>query len=876
MKRYPLSLRSRADSSDTDLIALSRWFTVLILQLTIFSYDFGLDPKKAIDQYGHTVWLRQNGLPANTIASSIRTSDGYLWLGTPAGLYRFDGVEFHYVDINPYGSKDRTTVTSLYQTRDGRLWAGTSFSGLRVIVGDSVITYGRKEGFFDTQVWSLLEDRNGHLLIGTSYGLYMLYRSRFSTVLSGNDYISSMCKDSAGQIWVGTHDGVRVFPEEALEGTGSLKAVKVLRKKDGLPNDAITCLYTDMEGRVWIGTFGDMAVWENNKLTTIGVADGLPDYQINAIVEDRDLNLWVGTRNGISRRSEGKWTNFTKADGLTDNNVTSFAEGNEGCVWVGTSDGLNQFRDVSLTVYTTKQGLASNSLSSVAETPDGSMYFLSDQGSSVTRRKNGVSSVYNMPVGPAYVSRDGSFWIAQTGTLHRFKDGVLKTYGHESGILPKWISAITEDSQSLILYADHTGIFRFDGSKIQPYDLQGVDQYPADEYVSCFHWQNKDVLWIGSADSLMRIQNGKITSYTTADGLGGNWVSSMCNDGRGNMWIGSPQGGLTRYRDGKFTAYTTRVGLFTNTIFCVLTDNDGGLWMSSPRGIGYLSIKDLDEFDAGYAKTLRTSVYGIADGLKRDECFGGWQPGGWKTASGELWFATRQGAVLINPKAFQGNALAPPVYIQNVVADQMELKFPRDQILNAGTERIEFHYTALSYLIPERVQFRYKLTGFDRDFIDAGTRRQAFYTNLPPGQYEFRVIACNNDGVWNQTGAGVSFEILPHFYQRYWFLALSLLIVVAFVYGLVRLRLWQLLKRKKELEIHVQEALANIKMLGGLIPICSSCKKIRNDKGYWDQLEAYIQTHSEAKFSHGICPDCAKKLYPEIFHTNPENTSESQ
>ena len=381
----------------------------------------------------------------------------------------------------------------------------------------------------------------------------------------------------------------------------------------------------------------------------------------------------------------------------------------------------------------------------------------------------------------------------------------------------------------------------------------------------CFHYQQNGVLWIGASDSLLRMQDGESKGFTKADGLAGNWTSSFYDDKEGCLWISSPQGGLTRFKDGKFTAFNTEVGLFEDEIYCVLGDDNGGLWLSSPGGIGYVERKELNDFADGKISKIHSQVYVSADGMKSDECFGSWQPAGWKAHDGNLWFATKKGAVMINPRTFRKNALPPPVLIEQIVADKEEVPDDRSAILRPGTDKLEFHYSALSYLVPERVLFKYKLEGYDRDWVDAGTRREAYYTNLPPGKYRFQVMACNNDGVWNVHGASFDFDLKPHFYQTYWFYGFLLVVIGGSVIVVYRLRVWQLLVREKELNERIQEALANIKIMGGLIPICSNCKKIRDDKGYWEQLERYIQSHSEAKFSHGICPECAAKLYPEFY-----------
>ena len=313
-------------------------------------------------------------------------------------------------------------------------------------------------------------------------------------------------------------------------------------------------------------------------------------------------------------------------------------------------------------------------------------------------------------------------------------------------------------------------------------------------------------MWIGTTAGLVKIQNGKSMMLGQADGIVDNWVSSFFNDRQGSIWMGSPRGGLTHYRDGKFIAYsTTKTGLFINVIYCVLVDDQGDVWMSSPRGIGRMNYKDVQEYEAGRIKTVPLQIFTTADGMRTDECFGSWQPSGWKAHDGRLWFATSKGAVMIDPKTFILNNIPPPVYIEQFIADQQTLQLDRFERLRPGTGKFEFHYTALSYLVPERVLFKYKLEGYDEEWVDAGTRRAAFYTNLSPGNYKFLVAACNNDGIWNETGASISFGLAPHFYQTYWFFILAVTLIAGAGFGVYQLRVWQLLKREKDLEQRVQE-----------------------------------------------------------------------
>jgi ligand-binding sensor domain-containing protein len=820
-----------------------------------------LDPQKTINQYGHNVWFRQNGLPANAVYVGLQGRDGYLWLGTSAGLFRFDGVNFISVNTNPKDSKVIETISTLCKSRDSSIWIGTTFSGLRRIKNEKISRYGGTEGVITRQIRASLESRAGHIWIGSSHGLYMYSDGKFVTVPVSPDFITALAEDSLGRIWVGTHAGLRIFDDIQLKQVDSISTA------DGLPDNMISALFTDRNTNVWIGTNDGLARWNNGNMKTYKWTDGLIDNHITSICEDRDGNLWFGTNKGISRLFQNKWSTMTVSDGLTNNHVLHIFEDHEGSIWICTLEGLNQFKDVNVTPYTTKEGLASDYISSVAETPDKSFYFLSDADGFITRMKDGNITKYPTNVGPAYVARDSSLWIGQTGLLFNIKDGKFQhRYDQRNGLPMKWISAIAEDNTSLVLYLDAIGIRRFVHGHLQPYLLGNGQQYPSTEYVACFYLEPGGTFWIGTSNGLVRMKDGIATTFTETDGLAGHWVNSILDDRQGSLWFTSPSDGLTRFKDGKFTPFSLKDGLSINEFYCVLCDDQGDLWLSSPRGIVYVKRKEIDDYQAGRIKSLYSQVFLTADGMKTDECFGEWQPAGWKTQDGCLWFATKKGAVKIDPKTFKRNAVPPPVLIERIIMDQETIPADQLAIIPPGKEKIEFHYTALSFLVPDRVLFKYKLEGFDNEWVEAGTRRVAYYTNLPPHDYRFRVIACNNDGVWNNVGTSYSFKLQPYFYEAYWFYGLVLASLGSIGYALYRLRVWQLLRKEKELQERIQEALANVKTLSGLLPICANCKKIRNDKGYWDQIEGYIQKHTEAQFTHGICPECAEKLYSDVFY----------
>ncbi|MDZ7723007.1 MAG: two-component regulator propeller domain-containing protein [candidate division KSB1 bacterium] len=836
------------------------WIILFTLLFCNLSALFALDPEKSIAQYGHSLWLPMNGLPANKVNVSLQSHDGYLWFGTSAGLFRFDGVSFDSIRTEP-SQKPDGSITALARSRDNGLWVGTKWTGFRHLKDGQVRRHALLEGFFNTQINALIESADHRPLIGTSIGLYRLDSTMYTPLMLEPNYVTALAIDNSGRIWAGTHEGVFI-----LDAAGQ-QILKQIKQHDGLPHNNITCLHFDRQSIMWIGTANGLARVMNDK-TVKTYAQG---ERINVVYKDKDNNLWTGTRSGLNRLSSGDtWSRFTKNDGLTDNNVLSITEDHENNLWVCTSDGLNQFKNINLTTYTTYDGLYNNFISSIVESPDNSLYFCSSQSASITKFGKDKSVFNEIPVGPVYVARDSSIWTGQTGALSKLKNGIIRQYSTRDGLPDKWISAITEDDRSLIIYFDHVGIRRFVEGRLEPYLMADGKPYPNREYMTCFHYAKDGALWIGMADSLVRIRNGVSRHFTTRDGLANNWVSSIYEDKDSTLWISSPQGGLTRYRNGEFIAFSYKDGLFTNEIYCVLGDDQGGLWLSSPVGIGHVEKKELAEFAAGHTDSLHCKVYGVQEGMKTKACFGDWQPSGWKAHDGSLWFATSKGAVKIVPGTFKSNQTPPPVHIESIRSDEIRSYRESNTTFAAGTQKLEFHYTALSFKEPQNVRFKYKIEGYDKNWVNAGTRRSAFYTNLPPGDYAFRVIACNNDGVWNTQGAAINFVLQPHFYQTPGFYILIFFLVAGAIYAIFRWRIHRHLEQERILNERIKEATAHIKTLSGLLPICANCKKIRHDDGYWEQLEGYIQTRSELQFSHGICPDCMQKLYPDYTDEESE------
>jgi hypothetical protein len=277
--------------------------------------------------------------------------------------------------------------------------------------------------------------------------------------------------------------------------------------------------------------------------------------------------------------------------------------------------------------------------------------------------------------------------------------------------------------------------------------------------------------------------------------------------------------------------------------------------MSGNKGIQRVSKQELDGMAEGRLSRLAVVTADEGDGLANRECSGS-NPAGWKAPDGRLWFGTVGGVVSVDPARRRLNPHAPPVHVEALHADGAPVPLSGEPALSPEVRQIEFQFTALSLFVPQRVRFRYKLDGYDPDWVDAGERRSAHYGRLPAGRYTFRVVACNNDEVWNDQGASLPLYRQPALVETWAFRAGVLGLLALGAWSVHRLRVWQLQLRQAQLKAEVEEAVARVRVLDGLLPICAWCKKIRDDKGYWNQLESYISGRSRAEFSHGICPDC--------------------
>ncbi|MCX6545609.1 MAG: triple tyrosine motif-containing protein [Acidobacteria bacterium] len=828
-------------------------------------------PTHLISQFSHENWQAADGLPQNSIQAVVQTRDGYLWIGTQEGLVRFDGVRF-----TVYGSRNTPQfrsnhVEALLEARDGTLWLGTYGGGLISMKDGQFRLFRTTDGLSSDSVMDLAEDFDGAIWIATEGGGVSRWsaKSGFTTFTTadglGSRSTTSVIADVRGVVWVGTAVGVSRFDNGKFVTYTS---------RNGVAGDSVTALAGDRQGNIWIGTTQGLTRWREGKAATYTVRrGGLPNDVVRTLHVDDAAVVWVGTRGGLARLEKGAVSTLTSRDGLANDDVTAIMQDREGSYWIGTNGGgLDRWRDASFTTYGPQLG-PSDDVYAVTGSRDGGLWAGSGNGR-VYHFKDGRFTPLDTRghlagtiVRALLEDRQGNLWIGTERQLYRYRQGVFEVYDQSRGLPGFSVRVVFEDRDGRIWVGTNGGGLSYiDGDRLVTYTTRdGLAENRVRAMV-----QDKDgSLWIGSYGGLNHFKDGVFHTYTVSQGLSNNFARSLHFDDDGTLWIATYGGGLNRFKNGRITAYGTRDGFFSDTSFQIVDDQLGNLWLSCNTGIFRVSKQALEAFSDGRATSIASTTYTEADGMKSRECNGG-SPGGWRTDDGRLWFATLKGLASVDPANLRRNPKPPPVLVEDVIVDGRPIE-PGDHI-QAGSQRFEFRFTGLSFVAPARMRFVYRLEGFDRKWIDAGAQRSASYTSIPYGSHRFLVKAANDDGVWSGTPASFDFVLEPHFYQTFLFYGCAALTLVASCVGLYRLRTGQLRKRQRVLQAKVDEAVAHIKTLRGLLPICASCKRVRDDGGYWNQIEQYVRDHSEAAFSHGICPDCIRKLYPEHADLADEHT----
>lgn len=754
------------------------------------------------------VWRTEDGLPQNTVPTILQSRDGYLWAGTELGLVRFDGQHFTVFDRNNTPELKSNFVDALLEDRQGNLWIGTVGGGLTRFADGTFRTFTARDGLSNDSVSCLLEDASGDIWIGTiGGGLNRLHDGQFSSYDTNkglaDNQVFALASGDDGVLWIGTHEGLSRLRNGVF---------RTYRIPDGLPNNYVRCLSAASGGVLWIGTSGGgLSRLQNGTFRTFTVRDGLPSNSVVAlnkapngelligtlgggvarlsgavfsrytsrnglpiddiwsVYADREQNVWLGTGGGgLVRLHRTPFTSYTESDGLSDHVALAVFQDKAGNMWIGANKGgLNRFRDGQFKAFGTESGLADEMVLTICEGPDHSLWIGGRKG--LNRWKDGKVETFTKANGladgivtVAYADREGALWIGTRAGLSRYKDHAFSTFTTKDGLSSNVVQALYEDREHR--------------------------------------------LWIGTGGGGLDVfENGRFRTYDSRKGLPSNVVTAIYEDAQGALWIGTNGGGLARLKDNRVSVFTTKNGLADDAIFSVLEDDSGNVWMSSNRGVFRAARRALNEFAEGRIARIPVISYGTRDGMVTAECNGGFQPAAWKSRDGRLWFPTMAGVVVTDPRRLGGPIQQQRAVIEQMIANERQVSLHSGLKVPPGPGELEFHFSAPNLSSGQRINFRYQLEGFDSGWVQAGQRRAAYYTNIPPSKYRFRVEATNQDGTWSSQEAALLFTLKPHLYQTFLFYLFCGLSVIGTALAIHLGRIKSLRQREHMLEQHVLE-----------------------------------------------------------------------
>ncbi len=804
-------------------------FLGLFFYVLSSTFSFALDPKKQIAQYIIDQWTTRNGLPTNTLNNVYQSSDGFIWASTYNGLIRFDGVEFKVFDKQDFPLLTSSSISLLYQTKQDSLWIGTYGSGVITQKDHNFNFYTTettKGNFPNYSIESIVETINGSLWIGTRGNGILIYKDGIFTPFKDIEILNSISINELqygenginSTLWIGT-EGKGLFSYQN-------KIVEKYNVENGLLiNDVITGLLLDTENTLWVGTTNGLNQIKDGKSKVI---EELAGITINDILEDEQGSIWFATSAGLFRKNPltNEYEVLNTENGLPHNNVMHISKDREGNIWLAMyRAGLIRLKDGKFVNYTVQQGLSSISVSSVQEVEKDRYWVGSDAGI-INTIKNQNVGIYPLKnpfatdrLRTIFKDREGTIWIATyAGLLKISSDGSEKLFTTDNGLTDNQVRVVTQTiNRSIWVGTRAGGLIEYSPSQ-QKWIPFTKDDGLTSNFIMGLEPTQDGKLIVCTNDAgvnSINLRTRKVSKiYTQAEGLPSNLAFSARYDSKKILWICTNSGlaAISPTNINKIHVFSLSTGFPVDAVFDIREDTEGDLWLSSSLGVIRIERNSITNYFKEKRKDLKTEIFNRSDGMNEEECTGAVHF--LKDSQGRMWFPTIGGLSMIDPAKISKNLLPPPVYVLNMAVDSVNYSFPslkNEPIeVEAGAKRVIFHFTGLSLVSPSDMHFKYRLKGFDEDWIEIVNERDAIYTGLTPKEYIFEVMAANNDGVWSEQIATVKFKIKPLLYQTAYFWIILVLIFLALVVVVYRYQVSRITKRNIKLEETVIQRTAEI------------------------------------------------------------------
>ncbi len=751
-------------------------------------------------------WNDEAGLPQNSVAAIVEDRAGFTWLATLEGLVRFDGVRFEVFDSRNTPELRASRVVALALGTDDTLWIGTEGGGLVARRGDRFIAPCADPLLARSSVHALLAEPGGTVWAGTNRGLYRFDDGQATHVpleAGGREVrVHAMAREPDGTVWI-TSDGGLFVKRPGRPFEQAARSTWPVGQRQG----PVLCTH---DGVVWLATPDGLVRGRQGAFVPVRGPDGRVVAGTMALAEDPRGVVWIGTREALHRWEDGAVTTV-RTPRTGEYPVWSLFADSRGSVWVGSNGGgLIVLRPGAVTPLGAEEGLSSDFVWSVLEDRRGALWVGTYFG--LTRLENGTARTFRLDDGLGgdivyAVAEDaaGTIWAGTSeGGLARWDGDRFTHWTRADGLPSNTVHALLPADDGSLWIGTAMGLAHRAGGRIAV--LAHADGLPGDG-VRVLAKGRDGALWVGTTGGLALVRDGRIVrTWTRTQGLRHDEVRALLVDADGTVWIGTNGGGLHRLRDGHLAAIGTREGLYDDVVSQILDDGSGRLWMTCNKGIYWLARRDADAVADGRQPHLRCGVLGTADGMRSRECNGTGMPAGCRTRDGMLWFPTMRGLVGVEPQRV--GAPRPPVRlaITQVLADQQALPVDGTTLQVApGRGDLEFRFTALDSAAPEGVRFRYRLEGFDNDWVESGARRAAYYTRVPPGDYTFRLSADPGDGRWQAGESTLPLHVSAQFWQTRGFSAVVILALLGAVGLFAALRGAALRRRNRELARRVDE-----------------------------------------------------------------------